>query len=365
MYTMKQTLDQVKPYIPQAFLSDVALEKMGRIAGSFPANTSSYFGFEGLLHEAKAEGDYLFCIWENQGNRDVITGDNGSETIPEYFFKEKAWRDIRRFFEVWKDQEHIFYELVDRIWLEFDIDGEVPEIPVPGFLFGMNKPPEKPIENRDDYLNTEKYMSITMSALNIMAPFTVTPAFEKKIYDSFANLPISKVFQVGIMLSRPIPAVRLCIKNLNKHQLVHYLKSLDWEGDFPLLERTLDELNDKVSQYTISMDVGEKVYPRIGLECYLEPHPKGAEAWQKFMDYLVENEMCLPEKSEALLQWPGQSVEKMKHELLPTVLFRLLHHIKITIEKNGKRVAKGYTGFIHKWDNAIMRDFMRKNNSKA
>ena len=60
----------------------------------------------------------------------------------------------------------------------------------------------------------------------------------------------------------------------------------------------------------LDLDVGSAILPKIGLECYLDQLPGFEPRWQLFLDELVKDGVCIPEKRDALLSYEGISNEK-------------------------------------------------------
>jgi hypothetical protein len=119
-----------------------------------------------------------------------------------------------------------------------------------------------------------------------------------------------------------------------------------------------------VERIDLDLDVGEKIAPKIGLECSLSKQPKFEPRWSNFLDYLVSNNLCIPEKKEALLSYPGYIREKKYKELFPKnllnisqmlggqyerVFFYGLYHIKLVyrLESKAPWEAKAYLYATH------------------
>ena len=115
---------------------------------------------------------------------------------------------------------------------------------------------------------------------------------------------------------------------------------------------------------TVCLDVGNKIYSQIGLECILLKQPQDESRWAIFLNYLLERELCSPEKRDALLNWPSQTnpinakVPWPRHLIAAsllqpperfTVFDRRLSHIKVVWRSPGLLEAKAYLWFQHQW----------------
>jgi hypothetical protein len=100
--------------------------------------------------------------------------------------------------------------------------------------------------------------------------------------------------------------------------------------------------------------------PEIGLECSFSQDKYHLETgWPDFLDYLVEKDLCIPEKREALLDFTGAEQEDSESDFdfqtymvaprLPdsdysSALVRYISHVKLLYSPYHKLEAKAYPG---------------------
>lgn len=172
------------------------------------------------------------------------------------------------------------------------------------------------------------------------------------------------ITDLGIMLPRHSEAVRINVSGISPARLQDYIAGIQWQGSANDLEATFMHLQGFVDRVVLCLDVGAKVYPKIGLECFYDRASGKEPPWAAFLDNLVESGLCTQAKRDALLAWPGYAdpttspapwpgnliVESMLQASDRFSLFqRNLNHIKIIYQPNSPLEAKGYIGFQHDW----------------
>jgi hypothetical protein len=181
----------------------------------------------------------------------------------------------------------------------------------------------------------------------------------------FEALPSgSRAFQVGVMLARPVEALRVCVIGLEYGKVAGFLRRIGWPGDPPELERRLASLVRGAESVILDVDVGETVLPTLGLECFAgeDGDPDLVDRWARFLDPLVECELCRPERRQALLDWAlvlresevpdwpahlKEASEFVGTEVEGSVV-RAVNHVKLGWGPHGLR-AKGSLRVQHRW----------------
>ncbi|HEY9651532.1 MAG TPA: methyltransferase domain-containing protein, partial [Coleofasciculaceae cyanobacterium] len=168
----------------------------------------------------------------------------------------------------------------------------------------------------------------------------------------------------GAMLSRSTQAVRVNVEGIPPEHLLNYLIQLGWQGSKNTLSPLILTLFELVDNLVLSLDIGETIYPRIGLECFLAKQFRPDFRWHVFLNYLVANNLCTPAKQEALLAWPGFSRKADNPEVWPKSLragdlllgakalsafWRTINLIKIVYQPDSTLEAKAYLAFGHRW----------------
>jgi hypothetical protein len=246
---------------------------------------------------------------------------------------------------------------VDHFWLEFDLE-RTPEAgpPVPGVLFGLREEP-----------GSVSRLPLVEEGLALLsgAPLP-TPVRERVQRCAEASPPGGRLVQAGAMLARAAQAVRLCVSGIAAEALPAYLGDLGWEDPRGGLRQLLEGLTGLVEDIVLSLDVGPRLLPRIGLECYVDHvrKPWRDERTERFLAHLEGLGLCLPERREALLAWAGCSTRQSAGNDWPealsraaalmggrreAVILRGLNHIKLAYWPQGRLQAKAYFGLKQMW----------------
>ncbi|PHM06458.1 hypothetical protein CK516_33395 [Nostoc sp. 'Peltigera malacea cyanobiont' DB3992] len=167
------------------------------------------------------------------------------------------------------------------------------------------------------------------------------------------------ISHVGIMLSREVETLRINVSQLPVYQIGSYLQQIGYTQATDEIEILVNHLLDTFDYVRLCLDVGTKIYPQIGLECYFEQQSGLDPRWSPFLNDLVAKGLCTPEKRDALIAWVGYTTPSTSKEpwashliaeslLQPpdslSVLQRGLSHIKITYKPQYPLEAK------HIWD---------------
>jgi prenyltransferase/squalene oxidase-like repeat protein len=200
--------------------------------------------------------------------------------------------------------------------------------------------------------------AVVAEALSLLRP-AAAPRLAEPIARCFAACEgDAAVAHLGVMLSRPIDAVRVNVKGLRPAQIAPYLAACVWPGDLDQAAALFDWAADTADRVTLALDVGEALLPRIGVECFNDMQPRANPAWRVRLGALCDAGLCAPDKAEAFLRmpatrgpsrarpWPAdlmaESLLRPDDEL--TALARRLVHVKITETAGAHREAKAYFG---------------------
>lgn len=347
-----ETVFAVAPYIPAKLISGKNLRHIIAIASQLPGALASFWGFECRLGEEAPQGDFLLSVKAEEEGRAIVAGTHDNIKLSESLRTNPVWNLACNFSQHWLDPTSPIYNKVDNIWLEFDVNGEPPPIPIPSLFFGCSP---AQVENTGITLakaEPESHQWVTETALKILLGDSLSGKMKQKLWECLVALPTDAyVFQIGMMLGRKSDLIRLCVRNISPEDIIVYLEQIGWTGSIDFLQTTISELASFAARIDLDLDVGNSVLPKIGLECYLEGQPRSEPKWQAFLSYLVEKALCLPDKKDALMGCPryiSVSSEKLGARKWSGFV-RGLHHIKIV--GNGERVieAKGYIYINHSW----------------
>lgn len=346
-------LNSIQASIPEQLISPQNYEKIKNIAKYFPGEITSFFGFETQIGNKTADSDFLFAISSKNGEREafaeLLDKDNFSELISKY----PEWQRIKNFTSKWIDPSSPLNRKILGLWFEFDTSNSIMNDPLPNIFFH----PES-IKSADDKKISE-YKWITRDAIPLITGKTIQDNVEKKIIECIKKLPgESAIFQIGMMMSRSPEEIRLVVKRIKSNEVVPYLKDIGYNKDLSEIASFLYKLDEYINRIVLHFTVGKSVHQKIGIEISFYPDMYHQElGWNKVLEYLVENGLCLPEKQQALLQFPGVENDdkfegfnmyipkaKIVNPNSTEILVRYLSHIKILYEPGKKLKAKAYSG---------------------
>jgi hypothetical protein len=307
-------------------------------------------GFECRLCEKKSLIDFHQGIVANDNDLAIFEHHISSSSLLDNII----WNSIRRFCARLRNSSSPLHGKVNRIVLEFDNCSLPSPISFPSLFIGL-------IRNQ----SSEQLLTVVKAALEMLLDESGNLELLQNLRLCFDGCSDGAyITDLGIMLSRHSEAVRINVSGITPAQLQDYLSCIQWQGPANDLETTFMHLLGFVDHVVLCLDVGTKVYTKIGLECFFDKASGKEPPWATFLDNLVENGLCTPAKRDALLTWPGYTdpttcaapwpdnliVESMLKESDKFSLFhRELSHIKINYQPNHPLEAKGYFGFHHIW----------------
>jgi hypothetical protein len=365
-YSLENYLQVVAPHLPHQLVSPSALGHIQTVARMLPPLSEALL--ECRLGANTSTVDFSVCATASDGSRDILAGLNSAMTLPDIILTNPVWSCIRDFCLHWHQPNSLLSENVDHIWLEFDVNGQPPKVPIPSFFF------------RFKHLRADKYSTIasditdaqrqtTETALSLLFGGSISPQIKQNLAICLDSLPLTAQFlYIGAMLSRQLEAVRVNVIGTYEKELFAYLSKIGWKHSSIELKEILQNLANFVDVIVLNFDVGNIVFPKIGIECELiKKDPRLEPRWQLLLNYLVEKGLCTPEKRDAFLSWPGYCRENSHSELWPSnlskfssllgargssVFFRRLNHLKIVYQPDSCLEAKGYLSFGYAWINS-------------
>jgi hypothetical protein len=351
----------VAPCVSGHLISPDALSNIRRIAALLPGALTDFFGFECQLGVSEPNADFLVCCRATQGGLKVLNGQIPGQALPAFFENHPVWQRIRSFSTEWSNPQSPLFDCVHNMWLEFDVEGVAPSIPVPSVFIGPeNLQSAEPAE--DNSLMPGCCAWLTDSALPLLLSGDLDPALRRQIARCVNLLPPGAcIFQVGQMLARASRITRLCVRGVSKTQIIEYLQALDYDTSSGQLHELLDLLGPLAARIDLDMDVADRVLPKIGLEAY---PAADASAIHRLLNQLVSCGLSTPAKAEGLESWRGMALERLTPEIWPrdllalsgflggrvhSVFARWLHHVKIVYQPGFPLRAKAYLAVQHLW----------------
>ena len=343
-YPLSNTLEAIRGHLPEQLISSECMDSLKTTAGYFPAAITSIFGFESRLWEKEAKVDFLFCVSSDRSQKDIFASKNRMHFIPAFEHVEPVWKNIKEFARWWADSEDSLSQTIDRVWLEFDMKDDIDAIPIPGIFWGLDSRITKLMTSEE---NKRKSLSAIERGYYILKGKPMSPGLRLTLFNTIEAMPgRCRVEQVGLMLSRKIDALRLVITKLKGVDSVkNYLHQVNWPGSIREFGQFLNTLMPLIKSIALNLDVGDEIYPRIGLECYVDFYPRGYNQRKRLIEYLVRERLCTPPKGNALLNWHGHFRTHLPHEFWESLVVKRFHHIKLDYHPEKPLRAKAYIGF--------------------
>lgn len=335
--SMKDYLTIITPHLHSDLVSSKALSHIQHLAQILPP--SSMAGFECRLGANQSGVDFqvrLPCLDQN---------------LPERFLTAPAWQFLQDFYQNWASPNSSLHQEIENIGLEFDVNGQLPQVPIPCIFLEFN--PETVID-AEGLMQMVKLLNQRISLL-----------LESNLRLCADSLPTGATIRhLGAMLSRQANAVRVNVKGICPEQSSDYLTEIGWSDPTNTFFTLTSTLSKFVDYILLSFDVGDTVLPRVGLECFLNNQTYDEPRWQLFLDYLVEGGLCTSAKRNAFLAWPGLSQKSSIPDLWPSnisfgdrflgsrafsIFWRKVSHIKLVYQPGIPLEAKGYLAFGHGW----------------
>ena len=347
-------LCKVEPFV-SSLISPEKFKEILSVAKYFPGNLTSFLGFEIHLRDSKQRADWAFAISGAGGDRNVLVNLFKQGNFPVSFMEQPEWKQIAAFSEAWTGKDSRIKEQVKCFWLEFDMPQTDPDVLIPSVFFG----PEK-ISQETEMDASTQFSWLINSALPLLRGGQLSKQAKQQILKCIQKIPRgSSLFQVGTMLSRSTQDVRLYINKIHPQDIIPYLHALGWSNDDNEFQTLVEEIQTKAERFVLSFDVtADGIGPRIGLECSFEESRYHEETrWTQLFDYLVEKGMCLPEKRDVLLQYPGAedrdyfsgavmkpiaAVSQHLDEISSGSLVRYISHIKVVYVPGQPFESKAY-----------------------
>src|SRR5579859_3674077 len=352
--SFEQMVDLVRPHMPQTLVSSENFEQIRSVASHLPTRVARYFGFETKLLSDQARCDFAFSL-----SKDGVAW--MSRTDP-------PWPRIRQFCTLWRESEESPYADGNAVWLECDVSDERRAELEPSLFFALHGPQSylQPVSGKNSRSREWICHTLIPAAWGRM----ISSSIEKNLVHTLEVCPHEVDFlQIGLMLSRDIQALRLCLFGIPPQYVFPFLHSVGWQGNENRLTQVLELYSPFVDALCLHLDIGESILPTLGVEMLYNSEkdpwncqPTRETRWKLFFDRLVNDGLCLPSKRDVLLDWPSRTafrlplIEKLiaamsldqtsyvTSALPDSVLVTGLQHIKLSLPPTDEIIAKAYFG---------------------
>ncbi len=341
-FSLEDSLRVVQPHLAR-LTSPASMEQVLSVGRHFPDSIGASYGFEFRLDDPHRAVDFAIHITgaDRRWMADLYSHSN-SET---FFATDPDWQRIGRFSRAWADPSSVLHYLVRDLWLEFDLSPHAGSgLPVPRLFFSPSGPGTRVGDDG-------RYRWISQSAAPLLWGKPASPGLQQRLDAFLQGLPPdASVFQVGLIVGQPA-VVRLCIVGQTE-DVLSYLTSVGWTAPLREIRAVIASVSPYVDGIVFDIDVGEHLYPRIGIEgVYHSLYTACVNGqWRDLLDHLVAEKLCAQRDRDALLDFVGYEVEK---RLYHRIYVRGLSHFKLDYQPGKPMKAKVYLGATHRPLNVV------------
>ena len=247
------------------------------------------------------------------------------------------WAHLAAFLRMWSEPGSPFAR-VPAVWLEYDLDRELPGVPAPVACARLRRDVEP------GWL-----VDSLLPALH-GKPLT---GFQRRLVRLChgALPPPASLLYAFSLRSRGKEAVRLEIFGLEPPAILDYLRQVAPHADPRIAD--VAPLFAGVERIHLSFDIGPAaILPRVGIEGSFSRFPWREPRWKELFDRLVDRGLCTPAKRAAALGWTGFDTFWTAPEAWPVdaaglamSCVRSLSHLKVVCDPDRDLEAKGYLMF--------------------
>lgn len=306
--------------------------------------TARAFILESSIGENANDGGYSVFINRHDWAELVKQSPQSLYILPEKFAADPVWRRIMAFIDQWYADEVLCNSLTEGLWFEFDMSGPPPVLPIPSIFFGFRN------NSVDDAITAvmNGLTALNFELLSRQRALLITYLQTIGFWGSH--------FQVGLMLARPASPLRLCAFKAKLPEVLTGLKDLGITAleDYPDFRKDFFHLAPRFS--AVDLDIGDVFGATVGIELNFTSgttirEQREDQRGRIFLEWLVHKGWCLPDKSQAILNWIGGA----KHHPDPEdfwsprkTIFRTISHIKLDFQPGKPPRAKVYLTYTVK-----------------
>ena len=261
---------------------------------------------------------------------------------------QAAWRRLDQFSRVWSERLTPISRAVPAISLEFDLHSSSARLAAPSVFFSIH--PGRVGAPAGSGRAAGVCSHVVRGVLEALG---VDVGRSRRTLEGCLDVVLSRVgfLQFGVWLARPVDTFRVCAPGLPLSEIQALVKALRWAGPADAYQSQWRDLLQFGDRGTVHFDVGEGVSAKLGVEITFG---ESSASFQRddpedtrLLDYLVEHDLCLPDKRDALLSWVGgfrlASRGPSDAEAAP-IFLRTISHVKLVFQPGRAPEAKAYLG---------------------
>ena len=354
MDTLADLIDTVRLELSPTLVRPEPLAGLRAAATRLAVDLTAFVGFEARLGDSDDAVDLAFNL-SDSGLRRL------AEAAP-----HPSWERMSRLAQLWGEQADPPFSNGGELWIELDLGPET-DFPAPNVFLAPSP------GNRDGASLMRQARWILQEAVPAFLGRPVSPAVEGHALEAMEAVGgnLSK-FQIGLMGARPVDGLRLCLFGLSTASLADVLSAASWPGDIAEPLSVARRYGPLVDHLGLHLDIGPTLFPSFGLECLFDKspfdyQPTDEPRWMDLLDCLVDDGRATADERDALLRWPGVSVDQslVFAAALETLksrpvagaddadrttagrVTRGLAYVKLGRDLRGKAVTKAYFGAYH------------------
>ena len=332
--SMGTLLAEMRVLIPTDLLGEAGWEKVLSLTKHLPVCVAdSRFGFEFDLMDPRSLADFCVLLvpgsppWAFYEREVELTGPMLIGPSVRDFLKEQT-----------RDAQSFLNRTGAGVILEYDLaQSPAGKYGPPGvFIVTLGTADARKVRFHDDPEGL-------VTALESAAGWPTGAVDRRQVQRVWEAAPSGIVRQAGVMPGRGRETVRFILQGVANAEVEETLTRLEWPGDPSLASECLSDLVGLVvPRAALSLDVSAQgISSRLGLELFrpIEWYRTDPPGWKDLIERLVENAWCLPDRGDALKQWPG--IETLFGRDGIYRVRQVINHVKLLIHE-GEVSAKGY-----------------------
>lgn len=341
-FQLATMIETVAPRLHPALVCRDNVESILAIARVLPSWQCA--GFECRLGDPAPRADFGVHLRRTHGIS-IDEARLARETPPETP-ESAAWQRLRRFAHAWSERQTVVAQAIPAVSLEFDVHSpRPPRVAAPSIFFSIRFGLHR--SGLADRTAVDACSSVAQAVLDALGA-DMADARHNLEQCFRVLLPRVPFLQLGVWLARPVNTFRICAPGLKLRDIRAVVRALRWPGPDDGYESRWRDLLQFGERGALHLDVGNELSAKIGIEVnfgeasasFRVDDPEDT----RFFDYLVEHDMCLPEKRDALLSWVGGF--RLNHggdDAATAPLFlRTISHVKFVFQPDQDPQAKAY-----------------------
>jgi hypothetical protein len=356
---IRDIIAAVSPYLSEALVSPASRADLESLARLLPRHLVGLC-LECRLGESEARADLSLRFGSSDGGREILAGRGHVAGPSAGLLGHPIWARVHRFSREWASPRSPLYTRLDHVWLEFDVAGPPPRVPVPS-VFLLPADAEQWSEGPSTFAGsaTDLHHVMVRTALPLLIGSAVPEGTDQKLLECLIQLPSgSRLYSLGLMLARRARGIRFSAIGIPPSRVPDYLRGVGWTGAIQEIEAIIARFAGLADLAIINLDIDDTVQPGIGLEFFFRrrAEPDGDPRFTLFGDLLTESGLCLPDKRAGVLAWPGCAPHMVAPRTWPeslvstsfgslavsSIVNRALSHFKVSYHPDRPLQAKAY-----------------------